>query len=62
MTDNKEFRINITDNSSMPKYRQLVNSINNAIAEKLLDSGDMLPSVNQVCQDYKVSRDTVFKA
>lgn len=62
MADNKGFKINITENTNIPKFRQIVDSINDAIAEQLLDSGNMLPSVNQVCQDYKVSRDTVFKA
>ena len=46
----------------MPKFRQLMDSVNHAIAENRLSVGDHLPSVNQVCKEYKLSRDTVFKA
>ncbi len=60
--ENKNLKISISDTSNIPKFRQMVDSINDAISEEVLVSGDMLPSVNQVCQDYKVSRDTVFKA
>lgn len=54
------FDINI--NSEVPRYQQLVNAINDALANNTLSSGDALPSVNAICNDYKLSRDTVFKA
>jgi DNA-binding transcriptional regulator YhcF (GntR family) len=54
------FEINI--NSEIPKYQQLVNAINNELANDRLTSGDALPSVNSVCKSHKLSRDTVFKA
>nr|MDQ8210350.1 GntR family transcriptional regulator [Mariniflexile sp. KMM 9835] len=54
------FDINI--NSEIPRYQQLVNAINDALANNTLSSGDALPSVNAICKDYKLSRDTVFKA
>ena len=44
------------------KYQQIINSINYAIAEKVLHKGDMLPSVNSSCKITNLSRDTVFKA
>lgn len=49
-------------NSDTPKYQELVNGINNALANNTLVSGDALPSVNTMCKDYSLSRDTVFKA
>lgn len=49
-------------NIGIPKYQQLVNAVNNAIGENLLQIGDALPSVNKICISSKVSRDTVFKA
>ncbi|UKM66526.2 GntR family transcriptional regulator [Flavobacteriaceae bacterium GSB9] len=49
-------------NSEIPKYQQLVNAINDALANNTITSGDALPSVNSICKDYSLSRDTVFKA
>lgn len=59
---NKEFKFLIDSASDVPKFRQLVESVNNAISEKRLSVGHHLPSVNRVCKEYKLSRDTVFKA
>ena len=58
----KNFAFSINHDSDIPKYQQLVNSINNAIAEHLLEKGDTLPSVNSICRENQLSRDTVFKA
>lgn len=55
-----DFDINF--NSEIPKYQQLVNAINDALSNNTLSNGDALPSVNVVCKNYKLSRDTVFKA
>lgn len=52
----------INHDSDIPKYQQLVNGINNAIAENILQKGDLLPSVNSICKTNQLSRDTVFKA
>jgi len=52
----------INHESDIPKFRQLVNNINAAIAQNLLDYGDALPSVNQFCEEANLSRDTVFKS
>ncbi|GAA4297212.1 GntR family transcriptional regulator [Aestuariibaculum suncheonense] len=49
-------------NSDIPKYQQLVNAINDALANNTIGSGDPLPSVNSIVKDYSLSRDTVFKA
>lgn len=58
----KHFSITINHESDTPKYQQLVDAINNAIAENILSKGDQLPSVNSICLKNKLSRDTVFKA
>jgi DNA-binding transcriptional regulator YhcF (GntR family) len=56
------FSFEINHESDIPKYQQIVNIINNAVAEHVLDKGDVLPSVNSICQKNQLSRDTVFKA
>ncbi|MDO5970742.1 GntR family transcriptional regulator [Flavivirga aquimarina] len=57
-----KFIFNINLNSDVPKYQQLVNAINDALANNTMLVGDMLPSVNSICKEYKLSRDTVFKS
>ncbi|MFB9056609.1 GntR family transcriptional regulator [Mariniflexile ostreae] len=52
----------INHESDIPKYQQLVNGINDAIANNELSIGDPLPSVNHIRKTSKLSRDTVFKA
>jgi DNA-binding transcriptional regulator YhcF (GntR family) len=54
--------ISIDAHSSMPKYRQIIRSIEIAIAENRLKKNEKLPSVNKVCLEFSVSRDTVFLA
>lgn len=60
--EEKPFAFLIYHNSDIPKYQQLINAINNAIAKNILEKGDLLPSVNSICKENKLSRDTVFKA
>ncbi len=52
----------INFDSEIPKYQQLINAVNDALSNGTLASGDALPSVNSICKDYSLSRDTVFKA
>ncbi len=47
---------------SMPKFRMLANAVKNAIAEGRMKTGESLPSVSLVCEQFSLSRDTVFKA
>lgn len=54
--------INIDKTSSLPKYKQIVFSIEVAIAEKRLKREDKLPSVNKVSLEFSISRDTVLLA
>jgi DNA-binding transcriptional regulator YhcF (GntR family) len=55
-------KIKIDSDSSIPKYEQLVNEIIRHIRAKRLLLGDKLPSINDICDNYDVSRDTVVIA
>jgi len=57
-----KFHFTVNPQSNLLKYQQLIDSINEAISRNLLRVGDMLPSVNQICKESSLSRDTVFKA
>jgi DNA-binding transcriptional regulator YhcF (GntR family) len=57
-----DFSFSIQHDNEVPKYQQLVNTINDSIANNLIAIGDALPSVNNICKEHKLSRDTVFKA
>lgn len=52
----------ISDKSSLPKYKQLIKSIIENIELGQLQYGQKLPSINQLSFDYYLSRDTVEKA
>lgn len=54
--------ISIKENIGVPKYKQIVDSIENAIVNKELVKGSILPSINAICKEYAISRDTVFVA
>ncbi|MCL3779174.1 GntR family transcriptional regulator [Prolixibacteraceae bacterium JC049] len=54
--------IYIDENSGVPKYRQIINSILEAIENKELKKGDKIPSINQICNEFELSRDTVMVA
>ena len=56
------FSFFIDHDSDIPKYQQIVDKINQSVAKDILAVGDAIPSVNSVCQEHKLSRDTVFKA
>lgn len=48
--------------SLLSKHEQLVNGIINAIDEKILTKGDMLPSVNSMVDELGFARKTIVKA
>lgn len=54
--------LDMENGGNVPKFRRVVNAVNYAISEGRLRVGDVLPSVNQMCAEYGLSRDTVFKA
>jgi DNA-binding transcriptional regulator YhcF (GntR family) len=47
---------------STTKVKHLVDALSNAISQGNFKAGEKLPSVNQISQQYNLSRDTVFKA
>lgn len=53
--------ISIQNNLGLPKYKQIILSIEKAIEEEKLVKGDRLPSVNKVCLAFNLSRDTVLQ-
>jgi len=54
--------ISIQNNLGIPKYKQIVSSIEKAIDEGKLKKDEKLPSINKVCLEFSLSRDTVFQA
>ncbi len=54
--------IYIDNQSGIPKYKQIILSVEIAIAENRLKKGDKLPSVNKVSLEFSISRDTVLMA
>jgi DNA-binding transcriptional regulator YhcF (GntR family) len=52
----------IDENSSLPMYRQLVNTIIDGIEQGILEKGDRIPSLNMICAHNNMSRDTVMMA
>lgn len=56
----KLFQIDLK--SPHPKYRQIMDTIVDAIDRKILIRGDKIPSINQICSDLNLSRDTVMYA
>jgi DNA-binding transcriptional regulator YhcF (GntR family) len=44
------------------KVQQLADTIGNAISTGEFKEGDVLPSINKMSSDFKLSRDTVYKA
>ena len=47
--------------SATPKYAQLANSIIKAIEKTKLQVNDVLPSINELCFQFEISRDTAEK-
>ena len=52
----------IDPKSSKPKYRQIIDSVYQGIEKKLLVKGTKIPSINQICSESNLSRDTVMVA
>jgi DNA-binding transcriptional regulator YhcF (GntR family) len=54
--------INIQNNQGVPKYKQIIFSIEKTIEEGHLKKDEKLPSINKVCLEFSLSRDTVLQA
>jgi DNA-binding transcriptional regulator YhcF (GntR family) len=58
----KDIDIQFEDNLSVPKYRQIIDAIQQKIKAGELKKGDKIPSLNMVCRRYGLSQDTVLMA
>jgi DNA-binding transcriptional regulator YhcF (GntR family) len=54
--------ITVDNHTALPKYKQIVSSVEAAIAANRLRKNDKLPSVNKVSLEFSISRDTVLLA
>ncbi|CAL2082790.1 GntR family transcriptional regulator [Tenacibaculum sp. 190524A02b] len=54
--------VEVKERIGIPKYRQIISSVENAIVSKDLKKGDKLPSINSIRNKFKLSRDTVLLA
>lgn len=54
--------IEISENSRIPKYQQIVDSITQNISSGNIQLDQKLPSINTLSEDFYLSRDTVEKA
>ena len=54
--------ISVKENIGIPKYKQIVSSIEDAITNGALKKGDSLPSINSIKNKFSLSRDTVLMA
>ena len=54
------FRVDI--DSRVPKYQQIVNSVISGISNGYLSIDEKIPSINEVSEEFYLSRDTVEKA
>lgn len=55
-------QIRIDSESRIPKYRQIVNAIIEDIEKGILPIGQRIPSINEISEEFYLSRDTVEKA
>lgn len=50
------------ENNDVPKYKRIFNAFKEAIETNTYKPGDSIPSINDFSKDFKISRDTVYKA
>jgi len=58
----KSVEIQLTVSNHVPKYRQIIDSINHSISTGVLVKGDKIPSLNELCKTHNLSQDTVLMA
>lgn len=61
-TENIYSFISIDEHSVTPKYMQIANTILKAVTDGKIAKGYLLPSINDMCYELDVSRDTVDRA
>ncbi len=52
----------VNDDSRIPKYKQVVDSLISHIAKGNLPIGSKIPSINELSENLLLSRDTIEKA
>jgi DNA-binding transcriptional regulator YhcF (GntR family) len=52
----------LDENLPVPKYRQIINSVIRSIESGVLVKGSKIPSINEICAEFNLSRDTVMFA
>lgn len=52
----------IKENSGIPKYKQIISSLEESIVSGKVKKGDKLPSINSIKFRYSLSRDTILLA
>jgi DNA-binding transcriptional regulator YhcF (GntR family) len=55
-------KIELAGKSSVPKYRQIITSIERSLQNGELRKGDQIPSLNELCKEHGLSQDTVLVA
>ena len=50
------------NNKGIPKYKQIIFLIEKTIEEGLVKKDEKLPSINKLCLEFSLSRDTVLQA
>ncbi|MCL4540042.1 MAG: GntR family transcriptional regulator [Bacteroidetes bacterium] len=54
--------VELTEKPSVPKYRQIINSIERSLRNGEIKKGDRIPSLNELCKAHGFSQDTVLVA
>jgi DNA-binding transcriptional regulator YhcF (GntR family) len=54
--------INIDVQLATPKYEQIYNSVLQSIRSGKLTKGDKIPSINDICNEFQLARETVVKS
>ncbi len=54
--------ISVIEQIGVPKYKQIVQSIEDGLTSGIIKKGDALPSVNHIKDEFSLSRDTVLMA
>ncbi len=57
-----QINIQFEENMSVPKYRQIIDAVQQKIKAGELKKGDKIPSLNKLCSQYGLSQDTVLMA
>ncbi len=55
-------KLQLAGKSSVPKYRQIIDSIESSLRSGALRRGDRIPSLNELCKAHGLSQDTVLVA